>query len=187
MSEHPRPPAEQWAEGHGHETTDVGVALIVKFIIVFALIIAVSMPVLWWLMNVLESRAEKRDPDVPPIADLHREPPGPNLQPAPAADFEKFRDEQLRRLQSTGWVDRNQKIVHIPIERAMELVLKEGMPKAKNESSQRNNSRPSENGGAAARSGEDDRGPPPNDRNPRPSTDGAEGPNTPSEGDEILP
>jgi hypothetical protein len=37
---------------------------------------------------------------------------------------DKARD--LRTLNSFGWVDRNRGIVHIPIDRAMELVAKEG-------------------------------------------------------------
>ena len=40
-------------------------------------------------------------------------------------EHERRRD--LKRLSSYGWVDRSRGVVHIPIDRAMELVAKEGM------------------------------------------------------------
>ena len=39
-----------------------------------------------------------------------------------------WREQAQRRLQGTGWVDRQKGIVHIPIERAMELVEKGARP-----------------------------------------------------------
>jgi hypothetical protein len=33
-----------------------------------------------------------------------------------------FEREKLRRLESYGWVDRNARIVHVPIERAMQML-----------------------------------------------------------------
>ena|ERR1700694_3243756 len=40
-------------------------------------------------------------------------------------DAKQQRDEQLGRLNSYGWVDRDKQIIHIPIERAMELMSAE--------------------------------------------------------------
>jgi hypothetical protein len=40
-------------------------------------------------------------------------------------DAKQQRDEQLGRLNSYGWVDRDKQIIHIPIERAMELMSSE--------------------------------------------------------------
>ncbi|HUK66482.1 MAG TPA: hypothetical protein VLV17_06605 [Anaeromyxobacteraceae bacterium] len=39
-----------------------------------------------------------------------------------------FREEAERRLNSTGWVDRQKGIVHIPIDRAMDMVVKGARP-----------------------------------------------------------
>lgn len=36
------------------------------------------------------------------------------------------REEQLKRLESYGWVDRDKQIIHIPIRRAMEQMAAEG-------------------------------------------------------------
>lgn len=52
------------------------------------------------------------------------EPPsGPALQPAPARDIARFRAEKARRLDSYGWLDRAHGVVHIPIARAMEILV----------------------------------------------------------------
>jgi hypothetical protein len=54
--------------------------------------------------------------------------PAPQLQPDPVADQNKFRAGVEEQLNSYGWVDQNRGIVHIPIERAIEIVGQEGLP-----------------------------------------------------------
>ena len=142
MTGEPRPQAEAFSSTGGHEQTDVGIGLITAFVVVFALIIAVSMPLLWWMLNHFENVAEKTDPDLSPLANPRAEPPRPRLQAAPAADYSEFRRQQLERLEGTGWIDREQKIVHIPIERAMELILTEGLPRPKSSTQNGNDDRP---------------------------------------------
>ncbi len=39
-----------------------------------------------------------------------------------------WRERALRRLETTGWVDREKGVVHIPVERAMEMVEKGARP-----------------------------------------------------------
>ncbi len=41
------------------------------------------------------------------------------------------RDAQRRKLESYGWVDRKAGVVHIPVDRAMDLVVQGGSPGAK--------------------------------------------------------
>lgn len=40
--------------------------------------------------------------------------------------FAEHRREKLQRLESYGWVDRSRNVIHIPIDRAIDLVLQEG-------------------------------------------------------------
>ncbi len=40
----------------------------------------------------------------------------------------EWRAEQLRRLESFGWVDRQAQLAHIPVDRAMDLVLQGERP-----------------------------------------------------------
>lgn len=54
--------------------------------------------------------------------------PSPVLQTDPRHDLQVFEAAQMRQLTSYGWVDRSKGIVHVPIDRAMETVAKDGIP-----------------------------------------------------------
>jgi hypothetical protein len=55
-------------------------------------------------------------------------PPAPRLQTDPARDFENSRAADDALLTSYGWTDRKDGVVRIPIDRAMELTAKRGIP-----------------------------------------------------------
>jgi hypothetical protein len=55
-------------------------------------------------------------------------PPGPRLQTDAAGDLQKFRADEERRLNSYYWVDKQNGIVHIPIEEAMKKLAATGAP-----------------------------------------------------------
>jgi hypothetical protein len=57
-----------------------------------------------------------------------KQPPAPRLQESPAREMNDLAAEQAALLEQTKWIDEQQKIVQIPIERAMELVAKNGLP-----------------------------------------------------------
>ncbi len=63
----------------------------------------------------------------PPVAAPTRLPPEPLLQQEPVADGDRIIAEQQAVLNSYGWVDQFAGKVHIPIERAMELVVEQGV------------------------------------------------------------
>jgi hypothetical protein len=60
---------------------------------------------------------------VPPVVGA-----APHLQIDPHADLVRFRADEEARLHSYGWVDRKAGVIHIPIERAMELTAQRGLP-----------------------------------------------------------
>jgi hypothetical protein len=68
------------------------------------------------------------------MATSDRAPPplvaGPRLQSTPERDLPAFRAEKLRLLHEYGWVDRSRGVVHIPIERAMALLVQQQAAKA---------------------------------------------------------
>jgi hypothetical protein len=51
--------------------------------------------------------------------------PEPRLQLDPSDDLRRLREREARRLHGYGWVDPNAGAVHIPIERAQQLLLLE--------------------------------------------------------------
>lgn len=50
----------------------------------------------------------------------------PHLQVNPAADLARLNHRMEKRLHSVGWINRQAGIVHIPIDRAMDLLIKRG-------------------------------------------------------------
>jgi hypothetical protein len=53
--------------------------------------------------------------------------PAPRLQSDPAADLQRFKAQELARLNSMGWVDRERSIAHIPIDDAMHRIAAQGI------------------------------------------------------------
>jgi hypothetical protein len=112
----------------GRETRDVNVrgllylpaAIIVSAVVIYLL--------LWWLFGVYENQAIRQDPMMSPLFDVEQRPPEPRLQATPNRDFAEFRRQQEAWLSSYGWIDRQQKIVRIPVSQAMELLLERGLP-----------------------------------------------------------
>lgn len=58
-------------------------------------------------------------------------PPQPALQAAPADDLARLRAAETQQLDGLGWVDQKAGIVHIPIERAQQLLIERGWPEPK--------------------------------------------------------
>ncbi len=54
--------------------------------------------------------------------------PSPELQGDPHQDLVRFYRQEIDGLNSIGWVDREQGIVHIPIEQAMRKIAAQGIP-----------------------------------------------------------
>jgi hypothetical protein len=48
--------------------------------------------------------------------------PMPHLQPDPIADLNKFRIREEQQLNTYGWVDQKQSTIHIPIEKAIDIM-----------------------------------------------------------------
>jgi hypothetical protein len=53
--------------------------------------------------------------------------PAPALQADPPAEMQAFYAREMQQLHSAGWIDKQAGIVHIPIDQAMQAVVKEGI------------------------------------------------------------
>lgn len=54
--------------------------------------------------------------------------PAPRLQENPAADLQHFYANEMARLNGAGWVDQAHGIAHIPIDQAMRMIARQGIP-----------------------------------------------------------
>ena len=110
----------------GHEARDASVRVILWAAAGLVAIAALIQVVLYFQMEGLWRLRQHALPPPSPVASaLPSEPPPPRLETAPAADLRAFRAAEDARLDGYGWVDRRAGIVHIPIERAIDLVASE--------------------------------------------------------------
>jgi hypothetical protein len=141
------PPSEAAHDDVHHEQSDVNVGAILWWavgLVLFAIVAHVGVYGHFVLLRNLE-----RDPDLLPVTMVKEEgpklPPAPRLQPFPEPDesgrvsplrsvppremAEMRRDEQ-QHLSSYGWANEATKMVHVPIDRAIDLQLQKGFPLA---------------------------------------------------------
>lgn len=123
----------------GHETSDVNVRGIVGFAAGLALCTVLICFVLYGMfmllrkgftgqpvnVNALTGTHEPAEPSAKAAAQIF---PEPRLQTDYFGDLAKVRADWNEHLNTYGWVDKNQGVVHIPIDRAMQLVLQRGLP-----------------------------------------------------------
>lgn len=89
----------------------------------------VAVLLVWWLLHGFGSFDDKRDVRLTPIeqASPQQPPPEPRLQVSPVDDMRAMREDEDRRLQTAGWVDRQQGILRVPIDVAMDVVAARGV------------------------------------------------------------
>ncbi len=71
---------------------------------------------------------EDKSTSLPPFLDTQQPPPEPRLQTNPPLDLSRYRAIEEAQLHSYGWIDRGNGVVRIPIERALEIVVQNGLP-----------------------------------------------------------
>jgi hypothetical protein len=52
----------------------------------------------------------------------------PSLEVTPSADLQRLRRDDARFAESYGWTDRSRNIVRIPVDRAVEILLRRRLP-----------------------------------------------------------
>jgi hypothetical protein len=117
----PTPPGAQY------EHTDIDVAIGYNFAIWLLVAMVLSLGLVYGIFYIFEGQqvtADAAAQQFPLAAGQEREPPAPRLQTQPFKDVYLLRQGQGERLQSYGWADKETGVVHIPIDRAMELTQK---------------------------------------------------------------
>lgn len=113
---------------HGYEKSDASPRGLVYFVLFIAAILAVTSLLLIWLFKHYE-RAENPGSFVAaPFAGARPLPPAPRIQADPGVDEQDYWQSQQNLLNTYGWIDRQNGIVRLPIDRAMELLLQRGLP-----------------------------------------------------------
>lgn len=123
------PRVDQHAVRAGHETRDVPVWPVVVGVVAVVIGIGVALSVATWYQAAWVGRPlalsapPGRATPVPPPP-----PPEPRLEEVPGAQLQQLRAAEDRVLTGTAWVDRQAGIARIPIDRAIDLLVKQPLP-----------------------------------------------------------
>jgi len=118
-----------------YERRDLSPRAIIGFLISLAIAGVIVQVVVWGAYKYLSKGYWQPYPTTNPITtniqqreELNARFPDPRLQPDPAADLNKFHVREDEILNTYGWVDQKAGKVHIPIERAIDIVAASGLP-----------------------------------------------------------
>jgi hypothetical protein len=116
-------------ESH-HEESDVDFRGIMTFAVGLIAVAAVVYGVIFGIFRFFDRREGVQVTAEYPLATSQgrREPPEPRLQTDPRQDLADLRAKEDDLLGSYGWVDKNAGVVRIPIDAAIALTLRRGLP-----------------------------------------------------------
>lgn len=112
-----------------HEVGDVPLRPLLLFaggLLLSAVVIHLA---LWWLLQAWEGpRSLGLQPILQPALVTPVPMAGPGIEPFPWAELDSLLTKQRERLTTYGWVDRENGVVRIPLDRAMQLLVERGLP-----------------------------------------------------------
>ena len=113
-----------------HERKDVNVFQITAFGIALLFGCIVVVFAMWAMFDFLYSRENAKNPPNPPsmFSDRQKLPPQPRLQAIPKIELGRLRNNEQQILNSYGWLDQSKGTVRIPVDVAIDIVAKKGLP-----------------------------------------------------------
>ena len=120
--------ALEFTPAHIHERTDAKVKPLAIFLIVMGVTIVASFGFTVVLFDFFTQRAQSFDKPVSPLQIQNETPAGARLQVVPGLDLRLQQEAEGERLNGYGWVDEGARVVHIPIDKAMDVLLEKGLP-----------------------------------------------------------
>jgi hypothetical protein len=115
-------------QGGGYEKTDTGIAMIIWSAFGLVLLTAVSLLIVWGIFNWFKHREELSHRALSPMASPSQLPPEPRLQIKSDEQIIHLHESEAHILSSYAWVDEKGGVVRVPIDKAMDLLMKKGLP-----------------------------------------------------------
>jgi hypothetical protein len=123
------------------EHEDLGARAVFEFLIGVAVMVAVASLLVWGIYRHMDAYQRAHQPVQNPLVQTTSDTrdvtpaeiekfPQPRLERSERLEINDFRSQEERTLNSYGWVDEKARVVHIPIERAMQLTAERGLPVA---------------------------------------------------------
>ena len=120
-------PRDVPANSPGYETRDADARGVLTFLVILGLVLVATALISWGMFRYFDSEDESIRA-TSPFADTRPLPTGPQLQVRPRQDWLEYREQQRQNLESYSWVNRDTGTVSIPIEEAMQILVKKGLP-----------------------------------------------------------
>jgi hypothetical protein len=114
-------------EARGYETRDANTRAILGFLGVLFVVLSLVLFGAWRLFRYY-AVADRPPAPASSFAEQRQIPPAPELAVNGREDFLKAYAQQQQELETYAWEDRKAGVVRVPIERAMDLLLKKGLP-----------------------------------------------------------
>jgi hypothetical protein len=117
--------------GAKYEHTDIDPAIGYTFALWLTVAMVASFAIVYGVFVFFDRQARTANAEAQryPLAEVAARPaPTPSLETQPFKDVYLLREDEAKRLQSYGWVDKDGGVARIPIDRAMELMLQRGLP-----------------------------------------------------------
>jgi hypothetical protein len=114
-----------------YEHSDIDPGLGYRFAIWLAVAMLLSAAIVYgsfWFFEGREVAVDQRVQQYPLAVGQSKDPPSPRLQTQPFKDIYLLREGENQRLGSYGWVDKEAGVTHIPVDRAMEVMVERGIP-----------------------------------------------------------
>jgi hypothetical protein len=112
----------QKAEQLGHEPSDLHITRTLWVAGGLLTVIAIVLVSVWILLKLSDEPVESFDHSAVSVDQVVSS--EPRLQVAPSRELNELLARKRQILHSYGWIDREAEIVHIPIEQAMQLLVK---------------------------------------------------------------
>jgi hypothetical protein len=115
--------------GLGYEPRDANIKGLLQFAFWLAVLLAVTLVGMKWTFNFFKKVEPLGATASPLVQEGQRQlPPSPRLQVHPHQELVEYCEGQQKVVNSYGWVNQQAGVVHIPVDRAMDLVLQKGLP-----------------------------------------------------------
>lgn len=123
------PPGAPHDRGPGYERRDANVGGLLQFAFWMAVVLVVTLVGMKFTFDHFKKVQPLGATTSPMVSETEQTlPPAPRLQAQPHVDLAEFCALQQQSVNSYSWIDQQAGIVHIPIDRAMDLILEQGLP-----------------------------------------------------------
>jgi hypothetical protein len=118
-------------DNRGHEPAEIRVRTTVLWGAAYVGLVGVALILTAWLFGFLRSESLRHETPQRQAVGVQEAAAGPRVFTNQSSQLERLREDEDRQLSTYGWVDRRIGIVHVPIDRAMELLVEHGLPAPK--------------------------------------------------------